>query len=822
MLSHVKRQRSGSKIGQRLERLEARRLLDVSGFIWGDAPQLTLSFAQEGTSVAGLPSSLRGAFEDLGAEAAWQGTILRAFQTWAALTNGDIGVVPDGGEPFGVPGHARDDSRFGDVRITAVPLANDVLAVSVPSNTIVAGSWSGDVLFNSNAAWTSLDDLFSVAVHEAGHVFGLEHTDNPASPMHVHGISSATAPTTDDIAALRARHGVRMADLNEYASGGNDGVQPGILVGNNTPATATRMQPARDGLGTEGSAPSIIHGDISDSGDVDFYTWDGLSDYDGPKTITVRSRGMSLLAPAVELRDEQGATFQAVASDAIAGDTVTFRVERSDPNTQYFLRVAGGDPAFGVGHYSVTVSFDQVTTADADRIARFAGRDFRFATSDQFQDLFEDSASAFFNDDDHADDDPTESGELDTTVGFAENTRYEAISSIADAADVDHYRFASPAFPAGQAVPLTIVFTALESGGLIPRLELLTGELQAAPATILANGNGQLVLQLASAAPEEEYVLQVAAADSAGAHATGNFRLSIIFGGQAAEVTDFAGGLLTADDPVDLHALHVGQSQLLHLLLDTSETTATSGGAWLTVYDSHGAVRGRVGALAGDTRSGGAMLLEPGSYTVQVAGLSLDGAAFDSIAYQLRGVTISGPLGPILHDPTNDPVYFCPDQPDMFCYPGGVQSPSPYLWNDFILSEPGGQPPADPGVLFNDWWNWFWSLQPGDTNGDQAVNLTDLNNVRNHFGETGPAPLGDTDGDGMVTLDDLNRVRNNFGAGEPAPAAPLVRATSSAIGTAGAGASTPPSRGAVADALFAKYVGEAVTLSQKKRANRLW
>ncbi|MDZ4783263.1 MAG: PEP-CTERM sorting domain-containing protein [Planctomycetia bacterium] len=54
--------------------------------------------------------------------------------------------------------------------------------------------------------------------------------------------------------------------------------------------------------------------------------------------------------------------------------------------------------------------------------------------------------------------------------------------------------------------------------------------------------------------------------------------------------------------------------------------------------------------------------------------------------------------------------------------------------------------------------------QEGDTNGDGAVTIEDLNNVRNNFGGAG---LGDTVGsdDGQVTIEDLNNVRNNFGAG---------------------------------------------------------
>jgi autotransporter-associated beta strand protein len=53
-----------------------------------------------------------------------------------------------------------------------------------------------------------------------------------------------------------------------------------------------------------------------------------------------------------------------------------------------------------------------------------------------------------------------------------------------------------------------------------------------------------------------------------------------------------------------------------------------------------------------------------------------------------------------------------------------------------------------------------WRLD-GDTNHDSAVNLLDLTNVRNNFGET--TSSGDANGDGQVDLADLIAVRNNFG-----------------------------------------------------------
>ncbi len=817
--SRVHRPKLSHRLATVAEQLESRALLDATGFLWGDAPQLTLSFAEEGTNVAGLQSALHGAFDGLAGADVWQGTVLRAFQTWASLTNGDIGVVSDGGLPFGVPGLARDDSRFGDVRVAAVPLTEDVLAVSIPSDTLIAGSWSGDVLFNSNVAWTSLDDLYSVALHEAGHVFGLEHSDDPASPMHVHGVSNAITPTPADIAALVALHGARMHDLNEYDTGGNDGASPGILIGNETVASATRLQKAQDGQGVDGSAPSIAHADITTETDVDFYWFDGLSDYNGPVTIAVRPAGMSLLAPHVELLNEQGEVLQSATSESMTGESVTLQLAENDRHARYYLRVAGVDGPFAIGHYSVTVSFDDVVTVDPERIDRFAGREFRFATAHQIRDLFELGADTLLNDDDHADDDPLESGELETAVGYLEDTRYEAIGSIADAVDVDHYRFKSPLFAAGSSVPLTISIDSLETGGLIPQVELFTADQEPVATTIVANGNGRLVVQLPAASSEDEFLLRVKAAPNAGANATGNYKLSIVFGGQAIELVDFAAGTLSNATPVQLHALHVGQSQLMHLLLDLTGAAATADGVWATIYDDAGAVRARIGAQAGDARSGGAVLLEPGAYTIQVAGVSLTGDQLQEIAYQLRGAVISDPLGPILHDPTFDPVYSCPGMTGVYCYPGGVQSQSPYLWSDFIQTEPSGQPPSDPNDLFNNWWNWFWSLQPGDTNGDQAVNVSDLNNVRNNIGESGYAPLGDTDGDGVVGIEDLNLVRNNFGNSSAPPAAPARPSTAT---LAASSAQIRPSTAlrvsvSAVDAVFGSYVSDLGTITVRRR-----
>ena len=177
-------------------------MLHADALAGSSIPDLTISFAPDGTNVAGLSSVL---FADLASQptADWQQTIVRAFETWARYVATDVQVVSDSGDPLGIGGATQGDPRFGDVRVAAVPLPADTIAMSVPHGELAAGTWAGDILFNANAHWASLDDLYSVTLHEAGHVFGLGHSDNPDSPMFFHGVSPAITPTAQDIEAVR-------------------------------------------------------------------------------------------------------------------------------------------------------------------------------------------------------------------------------------------------------------------------------------------------------------------------------------------------------------------------------------------------------------------------------------------------------------------------------------------------------------------------------------------------------------------------------------------------------------------------------------------
>src|SRR5436309_3512112 len=70
-----------------VESLEERATPATFGVAWADARHLSLSFAPDGTSVAGQSSTLFAAMDATAPTATWEKTILEAFQTWAVQAN---------------------------------------------------------------------------------------------------------------------------------------------------------------------------------------------------------------------------------------------------------------------------------------------------------------------------------------------------------------------------------------------------------------------------------------------------------------------------------------------------------------------------------------------------------------------------------------------------------------------------------------------------------------------------------------------------------------------------------------------------------------
>ncbi len=324
----------------RLEQLEDRCTPSTLGQPWPNPGQLTLSFAPDTTLINGAPSNLFATLNRVAPTSQWEQAILKAFQSWVPYTNVNIGVVADGGEPFGTSGSVQGDPRFGDIRIGMAPLPANLVATTAPFSW-TGSTWSGDVIFNSSYSFSlgggpGQYDLFTVAQHEAGHALGIpDNTSDVNSVMYANYTGPRTALDSLDIANIQTLYGVR-AD--------NDA--------NNSMATATAI----------GNSPTQLgfNADLGAAGDVDFYKVQtplldlGLSSV----TVQINAAGLSLLMPTVSVYNASGRLLVTQTAASPLANTVTVSIP--DPKvlaTYYFAVSHPTSDAFGVGDYSVDITY---------------------------------------------------------------------------------------------------------------------------------------------------------------------------------------------------------------------------------------------------------------------------------------------------------------------------------------------------------------------------------------------------------------------------------------------------------------------------------
>jgi hypothetical protein len=692
-----------------LECLEPRMMLSADGLLLANDAFLTLSIAGDGVQVANQSNTIHAKFDAIAPEAVWQEAILRAFQTWAVHTNADVGVVSDGGQPFGTPGATQGDARFGDIRIGAIAMDPSIGAVSVPVNRVVGGTWRADVMFNTNFAFQSVNDIFEIALHEAGHVFGLDDSTDPNSPLHGGAIPTATEPSTTDILNLQALYGTRAPDAYEVSGDGGGGSH----LDNNSFTNANALELNR----TAGSPPTLLYGDVTTAGDLDFYRITTPNNYLGPITFHLRSSGVSLLAPHLQVFNAARTLLQEVTSLSKSGDDLTITIQNpTHEDIDYYVEVFGATVDLnGVGGYALTLSFDNLNHFDPATIVSYSDATLRNLPPDQLAQLLTQSGTQFVNNDQHADDTLATATILASSDDFAIASRFDVTGSISDPADVDTYVVNSPEVAGAQLGVLTVTIRSLAAGRLVPKLSAFDSVGNPVQITILANGGGELVAQITGIQPDDNYYLAVAADDPAGPFNTGNYQLTAAFSDQAANFQTFAASTLNVGTGQNVHTLYVAQPQLFHFLLQSDPVEVVGPTALVaTIYNESGQVVYQLAAPIGEARSQAAVLLAPGTYTVGISVLSLGASVSVPISYALSGTVISDPFASDPNDPTTSP-FACPDpgSGNAFCYPGEIMSNDPFLWDSFINSLPNGPPSPDVqtqiSLLLGDWWSWFWA-----------------------------------------------------------------------------------------------------------------
>ena len=334
-----------------LELLESRLLLySKLGDQFVYSSRITYSFMPDGTSVGGVPSALFSTLNAKFATASWQQQIEQGAAIWENAANLNLALVSDGGQAVASAGNQQDDSRFGDVRIGAVPLSAGTLAVTFLPPPANGGTLAGDILLNSNINWqiNSNYDLMTVVAHEFGHALGLGDVSNPNYTSDVMygdytGIKQALA--ADDSAGIQAVDGVRQFDA--YNING---------VRNITYLTATNIT-SKIGANAQIAIPSL---DMTTPGDTEWFQVTVPLTTTGTMKVSVQSSNLSSFSPKLMVYTSSlGLVGQAAAVNSM-GATVSVTTTVAAGQSYYFKVLSAG--GYGpIGGYGLLVNMGSQT-----------------------------------------------------------------------------------------------------------------------------------------------------------------------------------------------------------------------------------------------------------------------------------------------------------------------------------------------------------------------------------------------------------------------------------------------------------------------------
>ena len=604
----MKRQKRRRAFAVGLEHLETRQVLSAYNIPWPDSNHLTLSFAQDGTSDAGQRSALYSVMSNAGDTASWQKTILRAFQTWASVANISIGVTSDGGQAFGSPGAVQGDSRFGDIRIGAIAQSPGVLAVSQPPGQ-AGGTWAGDMNFNtadilSLGGQPNSIDLYTLALHEAGHSLGLADNNDPSSVLYQNyqGIQP-NGLSAGDVSAIQALYGPRPS------------VNPSAL-----PSGLNTVLP--DGSNAF-DADAYWAGSLS--GPADDHSFHVQPSAAGTYTINVSTGNFSSLLARVTAYDNQGNLLgSAVVTDqASGGVNLTLPNLASGSNIHFTVTPATND-VFSYGGFTVRVTPAGYTPPTST-----------------FNDVY---TNGYVNDTGGANSTKGTALKLQS-ISSGSLTSYLCHASLTPTAPSDYYRING----LGGKLPVLISTWGLNAPGPDALINVYDGGGKLLPTQIIHSDSGQTSVQVIGASGT--MFVQVVAATPGGPGSTGNYALAV-YTGNTPETVDQAGsgslvptkvGGSTTWSTSAAMTLNNNVNGIEHFVLADSSTSAPGEAALLTITDASGNVVGTLQSGVNRTRSLD-LWLTCGIYTLTITVIPPTSGPASQMQWVLGDEELSNPM----------------------------------------------------------------------------------------------------------------------------------------------------------------------------------
>ena len=562
----------------RVEALEDRAVPALFGQPWLDGRHLSLSFAPDGTAISGVGSNLSGLGGAFGGLDAAKLEVLRAFQTWAVNANLNVGIVGDTGAPFGSAGAVQNDPRFGDIRVGGRALAGDVVAITAPFSLLTPNS--GDLILNTAKTFalgnvTAAYDLFTVALQEAGHAYGMGNSTDAASVMFEQYQGARAGLSGGDVASVQGLYGARTGDAYEGTAG------------NGT-------------LATEATFANGLEADLTTTTDVDTYRY--VAGDSAARWFRIKAAGLSLVDAKLDVLDANGSVVgSAQATNPLQND-VTVYVPTLVPGAAYYLQVSSArSDVFGIGAYRLVADGTQAGSAAADPYALV----------------------------------DTETTANNTLAAAATPARsagpydYSFRSSLSTGSDVDVYKVHAPA-TAGGLTKLNVTVAAVGQGGFLPQVDVYTAAGVLLASTTVAQTDSSVVVSVDSIPAGADYLVRV----SNTLWQTGNYDFVADF--QAVmPVMKGCRGTLTSAVSSTAATLCIWQSQVVQLNLLSSLTNGSDFVGQVRIYNAQNQVVFDLLSLTG-LLSTGQVYLPAGAYRVEVRALT---AATINFNLTMFGVT---------------------------------------------------------------------------------------------------------------------------------------------------------------------------------------
>jgi Matrixin len=535
---------------------------------------------------------------------------LRAFQTWAVNSNINIGLVNDGGEPMGAPGMIQGDPRFGAIRVAgSTGLTPEVVAIGDPFNWSL-GTASGDVVFNTNqdigintqGKVAGQYDLFSVALHEAGHVFGLaDETSNPASVMYTQYQGPVSGLSATDIASLQAIYGAPTPDANQ-SNGGNGSLARAV------PVTLT--------------ANTVVSGNLRTIGQQEYFS---VSVPAGKNlVVTLHTAGLSLLIPSLSIYNSSGSLLASTAtpSNHYWTQDISQNFGAQPTAKTYYIEVSSPvTSVFGMGAFQLDVGYNNPPPL----------------------------ASPVVNQDGTSNSTLPAATQLVSTPGGINTYLYYA--TMKDTSGSHFYQFATPATANNTTEAMLVSVNALQSSNSPPGLHVYSSSGTLQPYQVLTSSGQTYTVQLTGIAPGSTYYVQTTQQSPNSQQAPASYSLTINFAAQAATPPVAVGrNTLGPGNLTDSGTLALTQAALVQFALSANVGSSTVPvNVTMTVTNSAGQTLFSLTALSGQPPVTIDYYLGAGTYSVTyqaslVAGAPA-GSVIPAVVYELDAGVFSQPQG---------------------------------------------------------------------------------------------------------------------------------------------------------------------------------